>query len=388
MNWRVRLRPHRTGIARVLAAMTLALPAGSLLLAHGPPVRVSSDAGSRVSTAQPKRQPLVYVLSMGGTIAGRGSSTTSGSDYQRGAVRGDELIAGVPEIRQIADVKVEQIVNVYGNDLTIENWLTLVKRINAIYAAEPAVAGIVVTHGTNTLEETAFFLNLTVKDRRPVVVVGSQRPGTALSADGPANLLGAVRTAATQQAAGKGVLVVMNDEINGARDVTKTNTYRPGTFQTPELGFLGYVDQDGVTFYRQTTRRHTADSEFDVSALRELPAVEIVYSYLQPSIVPFQALVVAGVKGIVFAGSGPGGISSTERAAIEAVNKMPSATRPIIVRASRTGNGRVTEAGPEYRTLQTLTADNLSPHKARILLMLALTKTTNAGEIKRIFSEY
>ena len=186
----------------------------------------------------------------------------------------------MPEIKQHADVQVEQVTNVYSNDLTLGDWLALSKRINTIFSQDSTAAGIVVTHGTNTLEETAFFLHLTIKDRRPVVVVGSQRPGTALSADGPANLLGAVRTAVTAQARGKGVLTVMNDEINSARDVAKTNTYRPGTFRTPELGFLGYVDQDKVTFYREITTRHTATSEFDIANVSELPPVEILYSYM------------------------------------------------------------------------------------------------------------
>lgn len=332
--------------------------------------------------------PRVYVLATGGTIAGRGTSTTAGSNYARAAVSGSDIVSSVPELTKVADVRVEQIANVYGNDLTISDWLRLVNRINAIFNEDAGAAGIVVTHGTNTLEETAFFLHLTVKDSRPVVVVGSQRPGTALSADGPANILGAVRVATTKEARGKGVLAVMNDEINSARDVAKTNTYRPGTFRTPELGFLGYVDQDRVTFYRDVTRRHTAGSEFDVSRLTELPAVEILYSYIQPSVIPFQALVAAGVRGIVFAGPGPAGLSRVEREAIEKINQMPASTRPIVVRASRTGNGRATDAGPEYVNLQTLTADNLPPHKARILLMLALTKTSDVQELRRIFAEY
>lgn len=332
--------------------------------------------------------PRVYVLATGGTIAGRGTSTTAGSNYARAAVVGADIVGSVPELKQVADIRVEQIASVYGNDLTFSDWLRLVNRINSIFKEDVDAAGIVVTHGTNTLEETAFFLQLTVKDRRPVVVVGSQRPGTALSADGPANLLGAVRVAITPEARGKGVLAVMNDEINSARDVAKTNTYRPGTFRTPELGFLGYVDQDRVTFYRDVVRRHTFNSEFDVSAISEFPPVEILYSYIQPSVIPFQALVAAGVRGIVFAGPGPAGLSRAEREAIDKVNQMPAASRPVVVRASRTGNGRATDAGPEYVNLQTLTADNLTPHKARILLMLALTKTSDPAEIRRIFSEY
>ena len=184
--------------------------------------------------------PLVWVLATGGTISGAGSSSTSLTEYKSGSLLGADLVKGVPEIQHVARIQVEQITNVSSTDITIENWLTISRRINEIFAADPSVAGVVVTHGTNTLEETAYFLNLTVKDERPVVMVGSMRPATAISADGPLNLLNAVRTAVSPEARGKGVLVVLNDEINSARDVTKTNTLRVETFRAPELGLLGY----------------------------------------------------------------------------------------------------------------------------------------------------
>jgi hypothetical protein len=171
-----------------------------------------------------KTLPVVWVLSTGGTISGRGATSTSLAEYKSGAILGEDLVRSVPEIAQVATVKVEQIANVSSTAITTAHWLTLANRINAIFAAEPQTAGVVITHGTNTLEETAYFLNLTVKDERPVVLVGSMRPASAISADGPLNLLNAVRTAVSQEARGKGVLVVLNDEINAARDVTKTNT--------------------------------------------------------------------------------------------------------------------------------------------------------------------
>src|SRR5207244_58883 len=176
------------------------------------------------------------------------------TDYRAGAFLGEELVKNVPEIAQVADVKVEQIVNVGSPDITVANWLTIAKRINQIFADDPKAAGVVITHGTNTLEETAYFLNLTVKHDRPVVLVGAQRPATAISADGPLNLLNAIRTAAAPEARGKGVMIVMNEEINGARDVTKTSTYRVETFRSADLGFLGYVDADKVSFYRASTK--------------------------------------------------------------------------------------------------------------------------------------
>lgn len=331
--------------------------------------------------------PLVWVLSTGGTIAGRGDSSTSLTEYKSGSLLGEELVSAVPEIKQFANVKVEQVVNVSSQDITLDNWITLANRINKILSDDPKVAGIVITHGTSTLEETAYFLNLTVKHDRPVVLVGAQRPATAISADGPLNLLNAIRTASSPEARGKGALIVMNEEINAARDVTKTNTYRVETFRSPELGYLGYVDADKVTFYRTSTKRHTVNSEFDVSRINQLPKVDILYSYVEPNGAMIQALVASGVKGIVFAGTGAGVLSSFERSALKAVLSLPAASRPVLVRSSRVGNGRVV-AREEYDNLEMIPADTLNPQKARILLMLALTKTDKIEEIKRMFADY
>jgi L-asparaginase len=331
--------------------------------------------------------PLVWVLSTGGTIAGKGASATDLSNYKSGSLLGEEIVRSVPQIRQVANVKVEQIVNVSSSDITLDNWLTIANRINHIFTEDPKVAGIVVTHGTNTLEETAYFLNLTVKTERPVVLVGSMRPATAISADGPLNLLNAIRTATSPEARGKGVLIVMNDEINGARDVTKTNTFRVETFRAPELGVLGYVDEDKVSFYRASTRRHTLHSEFDVSGVKELPKVEIVYSYVDPSTAVIQALVRSGVQGIVFAGAGAGSLSSVERSALKSLLSAAAERGPVLVRSSRVGNGRVI-GREEYDSMGMIPADTLNPQKARILLMLALTRTTDHKQITRMFAEY
>ena len=331
--------------------------------------------------------PLVWVLSTGGTIAGRGASSTSLSEYKSGSLLGEDLVKSVPEIRRYANVKVEQIVNVSSTDITLDNWITLANRINQIFAQDSKVAGVVITHGTNTMEETAYFLNLTVKSDRPVVLVGAMRPSTAISADGPLNLLNAIRTASSPEARGKGALILMNDEIHGARDVTKTNTYRVEAFRAPELGFLGYADADKVTFYRASTKRHTVNSEFDISGIKELPNVEILYSYIQPAPVLIQALLASRVKGIVFAGTGAGLISSFEKAALQSVLTSPIASMPILVRSNRTGNGRVI-AREDYDSMGMIPADSLNPQKARILLMLALTRTKDPAEIKRMFATY
>ena len=341
------------------------------------------------STAQPATAalPVVYVLSTGGTIAGQGSSATDLSNYKSGALLGEQLVNAVPQIKQIADVRVEQIVNVSSSDITLDNWLTLAKRIQKIIADTPSVAGFVITHGTNTLEETAYFLNLTIRSDKPVVLVGSMRPATAMSADGPLNLLNAVRTAISPDAKGKGTLIVLNDEINAARDTTKTNTLRVETFRAPELGLLGYIDEDKVSFYRSTTRRHTLNTEFDVSAITQLPKVVILYSYIEPDASLIRAAVTSGAQGLVFAGSGNGGLSSFETAAVKELAALPAASRPALVRSSRVGNGRVT-ATAAFDALGIIPSDTLNPQKARILLMLALTKTKDPKEIRRMFAEY
>jgi L-asparaginase len=339
-----------------------------------------------VAQAQPAKQlPTVVVLSTGGTIAGKGAATTALSEYKAGQILGEELVSAVPEIKQYANVRVEQVVNVGSPDITIADWLRIANRINALFTEDPNVAGVVITHGTNTLEETAYFLNLTVKHDRPVVLVGAQRPATAISADGPLNLLSAIRTAGAPVSRGKGVMIVMNDEINGARDVTKSNTYRSEAFRSGELGFLGYVDPDEVVFYRTSTKRHTAQSEFDVSKMKALPRVDIVYSYIEPDTSAIKTLGSTGAKGIVFAGTGAGGISKFEK---EAVNVLLAQNpKPVLVRSNRTGNGRVIPR-TDYDKLGWIPGDNLNPQKARILLMLALTRTSDLGEIRRMFREY
>jgi L-asparaginase type II len=339
-----------------------------------------------VASAQPAK-PIVYVLSTGGTIAGSGSSSTDLSNYKPGAILGEQLVKAVPQISQIADVRVEQVVNVNSSDITIDNWLTLAKRIQAILKETPAVSGFVITSGTNTLEETAYFLNLTIKSEKPVVLVGSMRPSTAISADGPLNLLNAVRTAISPDARNKGALIVLNDEINAARDTTKTNTLRVETFRAPELGLLGYIDEDKVSFYRSTTKRHTASTEFDVTSLTTLPKVSILYSYIEPDASLIQAAIRAGAKGIVFAGTGNGALSISEETVLKEIATLPAASKPALVRSSRVGNGRVI-ATTEYDALGVIPSDTLNPQKARILLMLALTKTSDPKELRRIFAEY
>ena len=349
---------------------------------------VATIAGARLLAQEgPTDPPVVRVLATGGTISGGGPSPTSLTEYRAGAFSGEELVAAVPDLARHATMRVEQVTNVGSPNITFDDWLTLARRIDAIFRNEPDTAGVVITHGTNTLEETAYFLNLTVRHDRPVVLVGAQRPATAISADGPLNLLNAVRTAASPEARGKGVLVVLNDQINAARDVTKTSTYRLETFSSRDLGLLGYVDGDRVSFYRAPTKRHTADSEFDLDGVATFPRVDIVYSYVEANPVLIEALIDDGVDGIVLAGTGAGGMSGRERTALGRVTTLPADTRPVIVRSNRVGSGRVIPRASDDETGM-VAADTLNPQKARILLMLALTRTRDADEIRRMFREY
>jgi L-asparaginase type II len=330
------------------------------------------------------RLPNVVILATGGTIAGTGATSTTTVGYTAATVGVDALIKAVPELQKVAHVSGEQVFQIASENMGNEQWLILAKRVNALLA-QPNVDGIVITHGTDTIEETAYFLNLVVKSRKPVVVVGAMRPSTAISADGPINLYNAVLTAGSLEAVGKGVLVVMNDQINAAREVTKTNTVTTDTFKSPELGMLGYVVGNQAHFYRASTRKHTAETEFDVSKLDALPAVEIAYTYANVGPTAVNAFVAAGVKGLVHAGVGDGSLPTKVRPALSAAREKGV----IIVRSSRVGQGIVARNGEANDDqLDFVVSDTLNPQKARILLMLALTKTSSTREIQRMFYTY
>jgi L-asparaginase/glutamin-(asparagin-)ase len=328
--------------------------------------------------------PKVVILATGGTIAGTGATSTTTVGYTAATVGVESLIKAVPELQKVARVSGEQVFQIASENMGNDNWLVLAKRVNALLAS-PDVDGIVITHGTDTIEETAYFLNLVVKSRKPVVVVGAMRPSTAMSADGPINLYNAVITAGSQEAAGRGVLVVMNDQINAARDVTKTNTTTLDTFKSPEQGLLGYVVGGQPHFYRASTRKHTADTEFDVSKLDTLPQVDIAYTYANVGPTAVNALVAAGARGLIHAGVGDGSLPAKVRPALSAARK----NGVIIVRSSRVGQGIVARNGEANDDeLDFVVSDTLNPQKARILLMLALTKTNSTKEIQRMFYTY
>jgi L-asparaginase/glutamin-(asparagin-)ase len=356
--------------SRLLSALcALALLAGSV-----PAVRAADAAPSA----------HVTILATGGTIAGSGATSTTTVGYTAATVGVDRLIQAVPELAKVAQVKGEQVFQIASENMSNEHWLVLAKRVNTLLA-QPDVDGIVITHGTDTLEETAYFLDMVVKSKKPVVLVGAMRPGTALSADGPINLYNAVLLAASKEAVGKGVLVALNDQIQGARDVTKTNTSTLDSFKTPELGMLGYIQGNKAYFYHASTRKHTTDTEFDISKLDALPQVDIVYGYANVSPVALNALVAAGAKGIIHAGVGDGSLASKVLPSLTAARKQGV----LIVRSARVGQGIVARNGEANDDeLDFVVSDTLSPQKARILLMLALTKTNDSKEIQRMFYTY
>lgn len=343
----------------------------------------SIQAAEPASQTQTQEKPTVYFLATGGTIAGSAASDTQMTGYKAGALGIQTLLNAVPQIHKVANVKGEQIANIGSESMTHEIWLKLAKRVNQLLK-DPKVDAVIVTHGTDTLEETAYFLNLVVKSDKPVILIGAMRPATAISADGPVNILNAVNLAASKDAKGRGVMVAMNDTINGARDLQKTNTLRVDTFQSPELGYLGYFEGGKPVFYKQSTRKHTTNSEFDVEGLTDLPRVDIIYSHVNDDGKMAQAAVANGSKGIVHAGTGNGSIhGNTEQALYDAAKQGV-----VVVRAARVPNGPTIESSPEWDEAGFVHAGTLSPQKARILLQLALTKTNDPKKISEIFKQY
>ena len=358
-------RSHQTGLLG---------PALIVLLLLG----IAGESGG-----QPNEQrPMVSLIATGGTISNRPG----------GRLTADQLVEAIPALDQHVVADVEQFDNVSSSMLTLDQWLELSRRINRLFRERPGLEGVVVTTGTDTLEETAYFLHLTVRSVRPVVVVGSMRPPQSLGYDGTANLLQGFRVAADPASRGRGVLVVLNGEINSARDVSKTNAQRLQTFDAGAYGFLGVVDPDRVVYYRRTERRHTSSSEFDVTSVTRLPRVDVVMTYQGAPGDTITNATEAGAMGLVVAGAGTGATSPGQRDAIQTISE---AGIPVVI-ASRTGGGRVPvhpqTQDPGSESWASVAAhiggEDLSPVKARILLMLALTVTTDPQEIQRMFLEY
>jgi len=344
--------------------------------------------------AQDAAAPRVRLVATGGTISNRTG----------GRLSAEELVKSMPGIERYARPEFEQFSNVASSELTLDQFVALAKRLNELFSTDADISGLVVTSGTDTLEELAYFLNLTVRSDKPVVVVGSMRNPSTLGYEGAANLLEGFRVAASPDARGKGVLVVLNDEINAAREVTKTDALRLNTFQTRGYGVLGVVDTDRVVFYRTPVKRHTAKSEFDIAPVAKLPRVDVLLVYQGADGDLIKAAVDAGAQGIVVAGAGAGATSGTQQAAIAYALKKGA----IVVTTTRAGSGRIAppRRGPEppqatppgggrgngnltpEERQRRIAGEDLAPVKARILLMLALAQKHAPAELQRIFSEY
>ncbi|PVX50869.1 asparaginase [Balneicella halophila] len=325
----------------------------------------------------------IRIIATGGTIAGVSKSSTE-SNYKAGELGIYQLLSAVPEVRQIADVTGEQLVKIGSQDMNDEVWLQLANRINQLLNEE-GYDGVVITHGTDTMEETAYFLNLTVHSKKPVVLVGAMRPATGMSADGPLNLYDAVAVAANKDSHGRGVLVVMNELVLDAKDVTKTSTLGVETFKSLNYGPLAYIHNGKVFYNRAPQNKHTYQSEFDVANLKELPKVGIVYSYSNASELPMKAFIDANFDGIVHAGVGNGNFyhknfDLAEKAQNQGIQ---------IVRSSRVPSGATTlDAEIDDAKYHFVASNTLNPQKARVLLMLALTKTNDWEKIQQYFNEY
>ncbi|MGJ7546366.1 asparaginase [Variovorax sp. LT1R16] len=339
-------------------------------------------AASALAQAQ-QALPNVVILATGGTIAGAGASAVNSATYAAAKVGVEKLIAGLPELTKIANVKGEQVFQVASESLTDDNLLTLAKRVSAL-SKQSDVDGIVITHGTDTLEETAYFLTLTVHTPKPIIVVGSMRPGTALSADGALNLYNAVSVAGSKDAAGKGVLVTMNDEIQSGRDVSKSINIKTEAFKS-QWGPLGMVVEGKNYWFRAPVKRHTMQSEFDIDSITALPPVEIAMGYEGVSSTAIDALGKSGIKALIHGGTGNGSVANRIVPNLQKVR----ADGVIVIRSSRVPDGFVLRnAEQPDDKYDWVVAHDLRPQKARILAMVALTRTSDTKELQRIFWEY
>ncbi len=330
-------------------------------------------------------KPKVAFIGTGGTISSLGNGPLDLQEYATAGtmMQADEVLARWPETALVADMIPVRYRAIPSPAIGFPDWKALAALCGQLVADHPDLAGIVIGHGTATLEETAYFLNLTVKVSVPVVLVGSQRPSSALSSDAGMNLVNAIRVAASPEARGMGVLAVLNDEIHAAREVTKTSTLRLQTFRTPDFGVLGHADGDAVAFYRRPIRQHAPDTEFDIAELEALPRVDISYAYAGGDGVAARAFVAAGARGIIAAGFAPGFCPPGE------FEVLTEAARQgiVVVQCTRAGSGR-TYRSAKLRDAGFLIADNLNPQKARILLALALTMTSDPETIMRMFRTY
>jgi L-asparaginase len=334
-------------------------------------------------SAEAAAKPKVVILATGGTIAGSAETQTQ-AGYTSGQVGVDVLINAVPQIKDLADVRGEQVSNVGSQDMSDAIWLTLAKRVNELIASDD-VDGIVITHGTDTIEETAYFLHLVAKGDKPVVMTAAMRPSTALSADGPLNIFNAVAIAADPQAKGRGVMIAANDDIHSARDITKTSPTDVQTFQSPERGLIGVSLYGKNTYYRTPYRKHTAGSELSVAGAKALPRVDVVYMTADFSPDILDSAVEKGAKGIVIAGVGNGNMTAATQEAVKRARK----NGVVVVRSTRVASGFVgRDVEVDDDALGTVASGDLNPAKSRVLLKLSLLKTSDPAAIQANFDRY
>jgi L-asparaginase len=381
MNTETLNRWHR----RLIAAAVVSFAAAAFTISRAQEIPPVLPPGVKL--------PHVVLMSMGGTIASKATDRMNINNYGGRGMRVDpqDWVDALPELAQVARVSIEDMRSPEAPEgatpavggTTFEQLYKVARRLQEI-ANDPSIDGVVVTHGTNTMAESAWFMDLVVNIKKPVVFVGSQRPWTGISGDGPLNMYNAIRVAASPDAAGKGVLHAMNQNINPARDVVKSSAYRVDTFKSTDLGVIGVIDPDKVVFHTESLRRHTYKSEFNIALLpAKLPEVEVLYAYTESPGYLVDALVEHGVKGIIIDGTGAGSPGGGQSEAI----KRAQAKGVVVVAVARTRGGRVQDT-PRRREASIVPGDNFQPEKARMLLQMALTKTTDLKEITRIFSEY
>lgn len=323
----------------------------------------------------------IVIVATGGTIAGSGK-VGKATNYQAGKININEIIDSIPMINEVANLNAIQLFNVDSNEMDEEHWLILANKINELASCDD-VDGIVVTHGTDTLDETAYFLNLTINTYKPVVLTGAMRPASATSADGPMNLYQAVCLASCDDAMGHGVMAVFSSTIYSGRDIQKISNFKTDAFEQKDFGCLGYMNDDKVMMFSRTFKKHTLQSIFSEKPIIKLPAVGIVYYYAGAASDILEQMA-KNHQGIVIIGSGSGNYS---KAWLEQIENL-SAKGTVFVRASRVNQGIVYESDIFDPHNLCIPSNTLSGQKARVLLMLALTITSDVSEIKRIFNEY
>jgi L-asparaginase len=353
------------------------------LFIAGIPLLALAQDGDGAKARRDGPLPNVVVLATGGTIAGKASSNVK-AGYTSGQVGVDELLDAVPEAKKIAKLSGEQVANIGSQDMNDQVWIKLATRINDILA-KPDVSGVVVTHGTDTIEETAYFLNLVVKSRKPVVLTAAMRPATALSADGPLNFFNAVAVAADTASVGRGVLVTLNDWIHDAASLTKTSTTAVQTFLSPLSGLMGTVAYGDIEYFRTPIGLNTVNSVFSVNSTTVLPRVDIIMAYENMDGSLINAAAASGAKGIVVAGVGNGNMTKPALEALAAQAKKGI----VCVRSSRVTTGEIgRDVEVNDDSLGFVASKRLNPQKARVLLRLALLKTSDVKTIQRYFDEY